>query len=407
MEPRVRPMHGSRDLWFVYTPLPLVFVNSLAVSQSSVTPTLVNAKQFYLQTFECFELPTIGTIGTIGHMEELEVEESDKRESLKRHRQTSLTDESPEALPTSISISIDDSMLNLISTILAIESKQLENRFDALKVEDDACGTIPVAKNYPNLIQTVLMDVIYKLMGSQYETALDICNQMKSLENGRIAKHLVPSSLNKANDNAILVFSYLLECYVRLSHEDNSLSSREQFQPTLDAMRHQIIEFSALVLTNSLAKTNLRPNQNSILAQFLLHRCLPKGFLPALVCSTYQSATQTDTFRRLFSPVLQSLWQEMQRQCSLSASADAYRRPLRALNELSAITCVSAGKTIRPICQLVSARLIDTDFDMSSLRSLNKLTGRPKPSVTLSARSLLYSPIWLRFSVCQSSQRMT
>ena len=286
-------------------------------------------------------------------VENMEVEEYEKRESLKRQRETSLTDESNKVLP--IFVTLDEPLLNVISRIFAIDIKDFEEESQAMRVESNSSL---VATNHSNLIQTILMDVIYKLMNcSDYDSAFKIYNEMKSIENGKIAKELVCNSLIKANDKSILVFRYLLECYVRLSHEESSLSNRDQCRPTLATVRHQIIQFSCLVLTNSLAKPSLSPNSNSILAQFLLHRCLPKGFLSDLVCHTYQndSNNNTDAFNKIFTPVLQYLWQEMQKECSLSRPNDSYRHPLQALNELCAIT---EGKSHRPVCQLVSCGAI-------------------------------------------------
>ncbi|CAG2164009.1 unnamed protein product [Oppiella nova] len=156
--------------------------------------------------------------------------------------------------------------------------------------------------------------------------------------------------LYKTNDKSWLVLSYLLDCFVRALAEEKTVHSGDpSLAELLTSVKSQCIQFSTLLFTNSLTVHPTPQTYNSILAQFLLNQSLPTEFLSALVCSTY--TTNSTTFKAIFTPLLQHLWQEMQNTCSL-AKDSTYKPPLEALLQLTQITV--NGKAIRPVCQLMT-----------------------------------------------------
>ena len=296
-------------------------------------------------------------------VESMEVDGVEKRESLKRQRETCLSTEANESDPISLSSlnssekpSFDESMVQMISRIFSVNWTDCESSAFKLQLEP-----LVVSNNYINLVQNILMETISQLINSfDFENALEIYERLKqkikSNENDFIETNELtfPKELFKSKEKSVLVFCYLLECFERLSHEEKSLSFRNssRFNQILTKMRLQIIEFCVLVLNNSLVISPLSSNSNSILAQLLLSQSLPSNFMSSLVCSTYQIDIENNsiTFKTIFTPILQFLWQEMQSTGSL-VNESSHKLPLRALNELCLITYKE--KSVRPVCQLV------------------------------------------------------
>ncbi|CAG2108572.1 unnamed protein product [Medioppia subpectinata] len=300
----------------------------------------------------------------INHMQ---IDDNEKRESLKRPLEHNDLIETLTAHVVSdhlvpLAPSLDQLRLTMISRVLAVNWQQNEETNDMFVIELDKSID---ETNVANLVQTILMEVISQMINScDYESALKIYNALKgqrsSAQNGVIADHnyhnysLYVKQLFKTKDKSVLVFVYLLDTYVRVLSEEKSapnFSGDPSLPQLLADIQSQCIHFSSLLLTNSLTTHPSTPQTyTSILAQSLLDQSLPNGFMSSLVCSTY--TTNKLTFKAIFIPLLQYLWQEMQNICSLANSESTYKPPLQALYELTLITI--NGKNVRPICQLIT-----------------------------------------------------
>jgi ubiquitin conjugation factor E4 B len=313
-------------------------------------------------------------------IENMEVDEMERRESLKRQRESSSSSEATVVNSSPIVMvtpAIEDSLFLIISRIFCVEwrNNAIERNTtnsQPFKLEFDASFD---ETNYHNLIQMLLMDTISQIINScDYENAFKIYNDLKPIkkfnENGiQITStsnndFSFPKVIFQSKEKSVLALCYILESYVRVSNEEKISPARSSEAPLKDLfadIRSQCIEFSILVITNSLTTSAQNVNSSSILTQFLCHQCLPCGFISGLISTSYQSSIDSglNTFKAIFRPLMQSLWQEMQSHCSL-ANELSYKLPLQAFNELCLITI---GKVNKPICQLVSLQYLSfTEF---------------------------------------------
>ena len=299
-------------------------------------------------------------------VESMEVDAIEKRESLKRQRESTFSTDANELLPISVKSlntsltgkpSFDETAFQMISKVFCVQWTDTDIDCQLFRL---ALDPSVISDNYPNLSQTILMEVINQIINcSDYEKALKIYTNLKpkpkTEENGFIGTNDLsfPKELFRKEDKSVLVFCYLLECFGRLSHEISLFGDNNRLNDILVKIKDQIIDLSVIAVTNSFVRQSVSNfDQNSILAQFLLTQSLPSGFISSLVCSTYQTDIErnTNTFKAIFAPTLQILWQEMQSSGSL-ANELSHKQPLRALNELCLITY--REKSVRPVCQLV------------------------------------------------------
>jgi len=299
-------------------------------------------------------------------IENMEVDEVERRESLKRQRESSSSSDGTVLTSNPIVMvtpAIEDSLFQIISRIFCVEWRNNEMNSQAFRLEFDESFD---QTSYHNLIQMILMDTISQIINScDYENALKIYNHLKPIKKSSENSIPITSTANNEisfpkpifqnKEKSVLALCYILECYVRVSTEEKTSPARSSEAPIKELfadIRCQCIEFAILVLTNSLSTDVHNTNSTSILAQFLYHQCLPCGFISGLVSSSYQTSLDSDTnntFRAIFGPLMQTLWLDMQSNSSLTHES-SYKLPLQALNELCHITI---GKVNKPICQLV------------------------------------------------------
>ena len=149
--------------------------------------------------------------------------------------------------------------------------------------------------------------------------------------------------------------TYLMDSYTRIAIEERNHPKRSSIPPlseVLAILRAQCIQHSSLVLQGliGLSPNSFRPMNTSPLLYPLLSQKLPRGFLHELVARTH---TNTQTFNKIVTPLLQGLYLSMQQA---SMVGNTHRRPIEALEELIDIRVGTSG-TIRPICRLLTHQI--------------------------------------------------
>lgn len=149
--------------------------------------------------------------------------------------------------------------------------------------------------------------------------------------------------------------TYLMDSYTRVAIEERNHPKRSSIPPlseVLAILRAQCIQHTNLVLQGliGLPQNSSPPMNTSPLLYALLSQKLPRGFLHELVARTH---TNTQTFNKIFTPLLQGLYLSMQQA---SMVGNTHRRPIEALEELIDIRVGTSG-TIRPICRLLTHQI--------------------------------------------------
>jgi ubiquitin conjugation factor E4 B len=217
-----------------------------------------------------------------------------------------------------------------------------------------------------NMIQIVLMKVVMDFSSCpDFNAAQALYSKLHSnkrpLESNNHTNHYsqIGQSLKFSEDILenkeipLLFLRYLMECYDRALQEEKNLNYKNypfSFSEFICEVKSQCVHFSILLLTNTFSGSlSYQINSTSILTPFILNRCWPTDFIFNLVSATFNEDGINGNFSLIFEPLLSSLWQEMQRNCSFT-NEENYKLPLQALTEL----CDIKIDQKRPICHLVS-----------------------------------------------------
>ena len=300
-----------------------------------------------------------GSIDIDSGIENMEVDEVERRESLKRQRDSACSNEgnlfnhvNPIVMVTPAP---EDTIYPILTRIFNVDwrNNSESNRLFKLDLEVEfSCEQ----NNYSNLIQSVLMKIIEQLIESNdYDSAYKIYNQFQHSKNeGSSSQDLqVSKVIYESRNQLTLALLYVIECYHRVETEEKTSPARcteTPFKDIFSDIRNQCIDFAILILINAFTPLNY-DKYNSILTNLVLTQSLPCGFLSGLTARCYHTSNGIlGNFKKVFSPLLSSLWNEMQKFCSFIHETH-YKSPLEALNELCQI---SVGKSNKPIGQLVS-----------------------------------------------------
>lgn len=289
--------------------------------------------------------------------ENMEVDDGDRRETLKRQRESSSASSECGSL-TNIAVATpdEDNTYKLLSKVFKVQWRNVESLSNNsyYKIEDlpfnESCNTT-------DLVQAILIEISMQLTKSKsYEESLKLYNQLKGTEASLNAissgqsEEEFPKEILASQDRTTLLLCYVIKTYQRLIAEEKRLANGS-VKDLLEIVRHQLLQHTTLILTNVFDCEDVtHGSTNALLKPFLLKHCLPYGFLSDLVIHCYLADGTSGIFRRIFEPIIRSIWEEMNCYSSLACESN-YKAPLEVLDELCQI---GVGKTVRPICQLVS-----------------------------------------------------
>lgn len=258
-----------------------------------------------------------------------------------------------------------DQVHAVISRVLCISWKETIEGFIFLP---DTAKTVQEQKQMDSsdIISEALMEVLYMFSRDEdplKEITMDVSLDLEDSPNSQTSPLLSPI-MSLPTSPLPLLFSekyqpksltYLMDCYTRVAIEERNHPKRSSIPPlseVLAILRAQCIQHTNLVLqglvglsSSALLLTNSSPIIYSILSQKL-----PRGFLHELVARTH---TQSQTFNKIFTPILQGLYLAMQQG---SLVGNSHRRPIEALEELIDIR-VGTNATTRPICRLLTHQI--------------------------------------------------
>uniref|UniRef100_T1ISF9 Ubiquitin conjugation factor E4 B n=1 Tax=Strigamia maritima TaxID=126957 RepID=T1ISF9_STRMM len=317
---------------------------------------------------ESLEKSSLFQLDVDSGIENMEVEEFDKKESLKRQRDSN-NDMSEEHF------------YGMLSRIFLITWNK-ETTTDLIYLPETAevfqkqTEDTPPYCGYKDLISQIVVEVLIMLAKSQENIFqnvlrkgqdLGVCGSPipslsaspSSINPSPLASPITGVSALPAFPQGLQQFqledcpesrmlTYLMECYSRVSIEERNApkkTSKPPLSEILTDIRSQCVQHSILVIQGLF--TSLRPPAKpSILMPYLFGQSMPRGFLHELV---YFSSQNDECLKSVFWPVLQSTLQAT-RLCSLES--DCFRQPLQVLSELCEIRCGPTGN-IRPICNLM------------------------------------------------------
>lgn len=284
-------------------------------------------------------------------IENMEVEESDRKEATPRSRTTS----------SSTEVSLDQ-VHSVISRVLCVSWKESTEGFIFLP---DTAKTVQEQKQMDSsdIISEALMEVLYMFSRDEdplKEITMDVSLSLEDSPNSQTSPLLSPI-MTLPNSPLPVIFSeksqpkslvYLMDCYTRVAIEERNHPKRSSSPPlseVLAILRAQCIQHTNLVLQGlvGLSPTSSLSANSSPMIYPLLSQKLPRGFLHELVARTH---TQSQTFNKIFTPLLQALYLAMQQG---SLVGNTHRRPIEALEELIDIR-VGTNGTTRPICRLLT-----------------------------------------------------
>ncbi|KAM0736292.1 Ubiquitin conjugation factor E4 B [Formica fusca] len=145
--------------------------------------------------------------------------------------------------------------------------------------------------------------------------------------------------------------TYLLDCYSRIAIEEINHGKRSNVSPlsnVLMILRQKCVQYSNLILQGlvGICQAAVTPIYTTHLLYPILSQSLPQGYLRELMAMTYMNS---NTFNKIFTPLLQGLYLTMQQPDLVYA---CNRTPIKALGELIEIRC--GPSNIRPICRLIT-----------------------------------------------------
>lgn len=296
---------------------------------------------------------------------EVELNIDEKRESLKRQRDSSTSFEAKadsKQNDTESAQSLSSEIFSLISKIFAVNFTVNGTSFSG---GANASIVFPSehfdpTDDYKNTVQFIIMNVVSSLQdySSDYDTCLQCFNDHKPSNFTSIISNQLSTFSNKPveedngtflsyRDRSVLAFSYLLDSYSRIFTEERHAPEKwcevATFAELITSIRNNCINFGILVLQNSKKEEKL----NKFILRLMYNGSLPCGFMSGLIAMTYQHTPEE--FRKIFEPLLQLLWLDMQTYCSLIHES-MVKVPLLALVELCN---VAVGKNNFPIGELV------------------------------------------------------
>ncbi|RWS16347.1 ubiquitin conjugation factor E4 B-like isoform X2, partial [Dinothrombium tinctorium] len=271
-------------------------------------------------------------------VESMEVEEVERRESLKRQRESSVGDSK-----VIMSHPYRDHINNVFLRVFGANCQYL--------IEDAILTDNLDESNFLNVVQSFLMNLIIELCTApDFKTARNIYDNLQE-KTTKIQSLAFPPEILESTDVPILMLRYLMECYERVSYEEKSLCNKRcvslPITDLLDEIRSQCINYSILVATNKVNPCSMHYSA-SALTPFVLHLCWPRGFFLKLISATYGEDGVGSSFTELFQPLLYSLCQEMQKRSSFTHEG-TYKLALQSLAELCDI---KIGQN-RPMCELL------------------------------------------------------
>lgn len=297
---------------------------------------------------------------------EVELNIDEKRESLKRQRDSSTSFEAkPDSKQNNIenAQSLSSEIFSLISKIFAVNFTVNGTSYSG---GSEAIIVFPAehfdpTDDYKNTVQFIIMNVVSSLQdySSDYDTCLQCFNEHKPNNfTSIISNQLSTFSIKPIEednegtflfyrDRSVLALSYLLDSYSRIFTEERHAPEKwcevATFAELITSIRNNCISFGILVLQNSKKEDKL----NKFILRLMYNGSLPCGFMSGLIAMTYQRTPEE--FRKIFEPLLQLLWLDMQTYCSLIHDY-MVKMPLLALVELCN---VAVGKNNFPIGELV------------------------------------------------------
>ncbi|XP_043469327.1 ubiquitin conjugation factor E4 B [Leptopilina heterotoma] len=322
------------------------------ISPNSAAPLLPQQQQVTMDVEENSEKQcSTSGIDVDSGIENMEVEESDRKEATPRSRTTS----------SSTEVSLDQ-VHSVISRVLCVSWKESTEGFIFLP---DTAKTVQEQKQMDSsdIISEALMEVLYMFSRDEdplKEITMDVSLGLEDSPNSQTSPLLSPI-MTLPNSPLPVIFSeksqpkslvYLMDCYTRVAIEERNHPKRSSSPPlseVLAILRAQCIQHTNLVLQGlvGLSPTTSLSANSSPMIYPLLSQKLPRGFLHELVARTH---TQSQTFNKIFTPLLQALYLAMQQG---SLVGNTHRRPIEALEELIDIR-VGTNGTTRPICRLLT-----------------------------------------------------
>ncbi|KAB0793378.1 hypothetical protein PPYR_12998 [Photinus pyralis] len=290
-------------------------------------------------------------------IENMEVEESDTKKDLSRQRTISSSEMS------------DDQLHAVISRVLNVAYK--ENSDESLYLPHTAEVLSDSILSTTDLISQCLVEILFHIAGGNnpFKKLVQNADQGDSSSVNSFstspAQNASPSNspifncptpplplldeiCNGETTPQSVALNYLMNCYIRVSVEERNhpkKSSVPPFSELLADLRSQIVHHTALILQGHIIP--VEKQAKSSLLDPLLKQTLPRGFISELVLRTY---TTSNTFSRIFSPLLQDLFNLME---YASIVGNEHRQPIQILSELVEIRCGPTGN-IRPLCRLIT-----------------------------------------------------
>ncbi|XP_059086055.1 ubiquitin conjugation factor E4 B-like [Tigriopus californicus] len=180
------------------------------------------------------------------------------------------------------------------------------------------------------------------------------------------------------------IVAYLFNCYERIAEEERTYKKRASIPVVSDLMTSaltQVLQFTSLVLQNVFdTENNVCGIAHSALAKPLLEQTMPMGFLVDLVSHT---SGEWDTFKTIFSPLMESIIAEARKSSLVDSS---YKTPIIAMTELCELKTTGAGSGgQRPFCQLL------TELPLWMPGTLSEAVGREITTTTVLGPFLMIS----------------
>ncbi|XP_018354562.1 PREDICTED: ubiquitin conjugation factor E4 B [Trachymyrmex septentrionalis] len=288
-------------------------------------------------------------------IESMEVDESDRKDSIPRSRTTSssievTTDHIHVVISRVLRISWKSSVEGTIflpqTAAYTLKQKQLD--FNEI-INQALMEILCMFSKREDLLTDITVDMSSDRQDSPNNQASPLLSPVMALPSYQLPTMPLPIGSKSSQPKSL---TYLLNCYSRIAIEERNHPKRSSIPPlsnVLTVLKTQCVQYSSLVLQGlvGICEASVIPMCTTYLLYPILSQSLPRGYLHELVAKTH---TNSSTFNKIFTPVLQGLYLSMQ-QASLVGNT--HRRPIEALEELIEIRCGPGGK-IRPICRLIT-----------------------------------------------------
>lgn len=302
-------------------------------------------------------------------IESMDVDSIDeKRENLKRQRDSSFESKSTvanEFIGYDQSNSISSTIISMISDIFYVnlafnesdpcDESKITIQLYAFKQHSNS------AHDYKNMVQAILMETTCNLISdkSSFEENLAYFNKLKCESTTSFINSLTNTN-STSEDNSVdflsyrnryvLGLSYILDCIHKVYGEEKMTVDKCEsplIRDVVAAIKNQCFEYCSYVITESESDSYLI----NFIIQMMYQGKLHYDFMYGFISTTYHSSS----FKKIFVPILQNIWLDMQAYCSLTLE-NHYKLPLQVLHELCSV-CI--GKSNYPIGEIVSNRIND------------------------------------------------